>query len=458
LASRAVSQWCPILVDIDPERIAAAAVLPGVEAHCGDATSSLVLKRANVEGASYGVAITGDDEVNMEFCRLLREQYNVPNLTAVVHDPGVAERLRKLGVVTVNRPDSVAAILQSSFDRGRRTTSDVGLGIGEICQVTVQSHSPVIGKSLSTLRPQAWLLAAIYRDGKLVVPHGSTTIETGDKCLLVGDPRILQGIADYFQRGSSEFPLQFGTRYCLLESEDLRLPNLDECQWLVENTGVKGIAALYRGTAVNPDILERFGETVESRSLPASSPDELTRLADEVDCAVLVTPAVVRGWKDKWGIGNAPFFATLDRTPDPVLISRGTYPYKKILVAVSPAPGSMRATELAVDVSRQLGAALTAVAVQPPDFVVGSEYQGKLVSALEATKAKAHLYSRRIETHLLEGNPVTQVLKLSGEFDLLVVAHRRSRQYSMTRTDVSRHLITGAACSVVVLPYGKQDL
>jgi Trk K+ transport system NAD-binding subunit/nucleotide-binding universal stress UspA family protein len=458
LASRAVNQWKVILIELDPAQAAVAAEIPELEVHTGDATSVLVLKRANVKGASYAVAVTGDDEVNLEFCRLMREQYGVHNLVALVKESGVAEALRSLHVVTVSRPASVASILESSLDHGRRTTSDIGLGKGEIYEVTVQSHSPVISRSLSELRPQAWLLGAIYRNGRLVVPHGSTRIEAGDKCLLIGDPEILPGIADYFQRGASEFPLQFGTRYCLFEAEDGRVPNLEECRWLLDSTEVKGVAVLHRGTSVPQSIAASMGSEVVARSIEGARAVEIARILDEVDCALMLGPPLRTGWRDRWGLGNRAFFDALGLASDPVLISRGSHPYKRILVAVSPSPGTLRAAELAVDVSRKFEADLTAVAVQPPDFVVGPEYKDKLNTALEAVKLKAHLYSRRVQTRLLEGNPVSQVLQLCREFDLLVLAHRSGRRFSLTRTDVSRHLVTWAPCSVMVLPFGQEDL
>lgn len=458
LATRSVTQRRPILIDIEPKQVALGEAIEGVEVVTGDATSMLVLKRANLDGVSYAVAATGDDEVNLEFCRLMKENFAVSQLVALVRDPVVAERLRLMGVVTISRPASVASILESSLDRGRRTTSDIGLGEGEIYEVTVQSHSPVIGKSLSILRPQSWLLGAIYREGKLVVPHGKTKIESGDKCLLIGEPGVLQGIADYFQRGSSEFPLQFGTRYCMLESRDKALPNLDECEWLTENTEAKGLRLLRRSATRPVSVEEKFGDTVPGRALPEGPIENLIHLTDELDCAMLLTAPPKLTFTDKLGLGNRELFRLLDGTPEPILISRGSHPYKRILVAISPSPGSLRAAELAVDVARKFDADLTAIGVQPPDFVVGSEYKDKLNKTMEAIRAKAHLYSRRIDIHIVEGNPVTQVLEHCKDFDLLVIAHRRFRRFSFTQTDVSRHLVVGAPCSVMVLPFAKEDL
>ena len=458
LAGRAVIQWNPIIIEIDPEQCDQARQIEGVEVICGDVTSTLVLKRANVQGASYAVATTRDDEVNLEFCRLMREQFGVQQLVALAQAPAVSESLRELGATAIGRSTSVAVILESSLDGGRRTTSDVGLGEGEICQVTVQSHSPVIGKTLGHLRPQSWLLGAIYRDGRLVVPHGNTAIRSGDKCLLVGEPSVLQGIADYFQRGSSEFPLQFGTRYCLFETNEAGPPDFKECQWLVEHTEAKGVSVVHRDQTPPTDLADCFEDRAKTRWLPPESQFDLEAMTDEMDCGMLIVRAQKPRWRDRLGLGNRDLFWLLDRTSEPVLVSRGSHPYKRILVAVSPSMGSMRASELAVDVARKLKADLTAIAVEPPDFVVGDTYKEKLVGALEAVKSKAHLYSRRVETQLIEGNPVTQVLKLTRDFDLLIVAHRRARRFTLTRTDVSRHLIVGAACSVMVLPFTTADL
>ena len=290
------------------------------------------------------------------------------------------------------------------------------------------------------------------------MPHGHTQIEAGDKCLLIGDPDILQGIADYFQRGSSEFPLQFGTSYCLLDDGLGPLPNFDECRWLLENTEAKGFGILYQGKVPSPTLAENLeGKILGDRSLSRSLKN-LVAVTDELDCAMLILPDAGGTWKDKLWWGHKGIFAILDRTPEPVLLSRGSHPYKKILVAVSPSKGSLRAAELAVDVARMLGAELTVIGVQPPDFVVGGEYKDLLLQTIESIRAKAQLYSRRVETILVEGNPVTQVLKICEEFDLLVVAHRRFRSFSMTRADVSRHLVMKAPGSVMVLPYSEDDL
>lgn len=458
--SRLSTNWKPILIEKDADVIACAQLPDDIETVVGDATSTLVLRRAGFEDIQCAVATTSDDEVNLEFCRLMKDMFQVRQLVALVQEETSLEQFRALEITTISRLDSLASVVDGTLDSGRRTTSDIGLGIGEICEVTVQSHSPVIGRTLSNLRPQSWILGAIYRDGKLVVPHGKTEIRAGDKCLLIGDPAILEGISDYFQRGSSEFPLQFGSRLCLLEQPAGRFPDLKECDWILSHTEAQGLGVFCHGMGLPPFIQEFFQDRVDlvSSELTAQWPSNLLEQTDSLDCGVVLLAAPQVTWKDKVGLGNQDLFAALDRSSEPFLISRGSYPYKKILLAVSPSPGSLRAGELAVDVARKFEAELTVMGVLPPDFVVGTEYEERMQRALEATRSRANLYSRRVEVKVIRGNPVHQVLRNSEDFDLLIVAHRRGRRFSLIQQDVSRHLVARTSCSVLVLPFSKDDL
>ncbi|MEW6283531.1 MAG: TrkA family potassium uptake protein, partial [Candidatus Eremiobacterota bacterium] len=193
LIERLLPRWSVCAIDRDPgalERVGALTHEPTFSTVCGDATSTLVLRQAGLERAYAVLAVTGDDEVNLEVCRLA-EGAGVRRRLALANDVGRVEEFERAGHTAVSRPLSLAGALQSRLEEGKRTTADVGTGRGEIYEVTVLPHSPVIGKTLSELRPQSWLVGAIYRKETLVVPHGSTQIQEGDRVLLVGDPAIV---------------------------------------------------------------------------------------------------------------------------------------------------------------------------------------------------------------------------------------------------------------------------
>lgn len=458
IAKRCISRWRPTIVDIDEKNFE---LLDTEEIGkvVGDCTSTLVLKKTAIKDAGAVVAATGSDEVNYEFCRLAREIYKVRNVVALVHHVEESDHFRESDFVPVSRPSSVAAIVESQLDSGRRTTTDVGLGIGEIMEVTVQSHSPVIGKTLAILRPKAWLLAAIYREGELVVPHGTTEIRENDRCLLTGDPTILPDIAEYFQRGSSEFPLQFGTRYGVLDTGDKNV--LEEGKYLLENTNATGIRLLTQGkqTDQSMDVATADGgKDISSYVLDEKWPDNLQEVGDYLDLAAHLVSSKALTWFQKHGLSPKPLYAIMEQTSEPVLISRGTFPYKKILLAVSPGLGSVRVAELAVDVARKFESTLTIVAACPAEHVAGTDFQKEAEEAIERARGIASLYGLGTNTELLFGNEVTQICQKADEYSLLITGHRRNRKFTFLKPDVSLLLAARSPISTMVLPYLPRDL
>ncbi len=267
LSARLAALWDVVLIEIEPLKEPLA---EGVTFHQGDATSALVVRQAGMEGAEAAIAVTDRDDVNLEFCRLAREIYKVPRVLSSARRGDQLAAFEQMGALAISRPDSLVSTLQSRLERVKRTTADVGLGRGEILEVTVLPNSPVIGKSMLDLSPQAWLVAAIYRRGELVVPHGLTRVEEGDRVLLVGDPALLPAIADYFRAGESEFPLQFGKFIGLVH------PSAEaEANYLAENTLALGVSS---------DL-------------------------SQAGCLVMTSPAP--RWADNFGWGRRSFFQSL---------------------------------------------------------------------------------------------------------------------------------------------------
>ena len=457
VADRCLARWQPTIIDTSKEDLEMMTT-EGVEKVLGDCTSTLVLRKTPIEQAVAVVGATGSDEVNFEFCRLAKELYSIRNCISLVHDNEAAVRFEEADIIAVSRPTSVAHIVESQLDTGRRTTTDIGLGIGEIMEVTVQPHSPVIGKTLRLLRPQAWLLAAIYREGKLVVPHGTTEIQANDKCLLTGDPMVLPDIAEYFQRGSSEFPLQFGTRFAVLESKNEH--PFAEASYLLESTSATGLRVLSREkNASTLSVPTTDGsKDVSSYYVGPTWPKNMLEVGDELDIATHIIPPPEVSVLQKYGLRSNPILKILEKTSEPVLLSRGSFPYKRILLAVSPGLPSLRAAELAVALARMFESELTIVGANPAAMVAGEAFKPELEKALERGRGVASLYGLAAETEIVEGNPVRQICEKSGDFDLLVVAHRRDVKFSLMKPDVSKLIAIQARCSVMVLPYSPEDL
>ncbi|MEW6281785.1 MAG: universal stress protein, partial [Candidatus Eremiobacterota bacterium] len=260
-------------------------------------------------------------------------------------------------------------------------------------------------------------------------------------------------IADYFHSGSSRFPLQFGSRIVYLPFDcDSPDSGWSECRYLLEQTGVRGVTVLRPpGCSWGPAVAGLADANVAELQGPEWQVGLDARL-DEADSAVLVMPAPrVSRWVPL-GLGNATFVRLLESTAEPVLVARGTIPYRRILLSASEGPGSRRAAELALDLARNFKAHLTAVVTLPPVIVTGEDYNRRLRQALGQVSNLGPLYGVNVSARELPGNPVRAVLHECREHDLLVLSHRCRRRFSLTQPDVSRYLLLLAPCSVMVLP------
>lgn len=454
LVERLQARWKLVVIDSDPialERLGETrATLAQV---CGDATSSLVLRQAQIDRAYAVLALTGRDDVNLEVCRLASHVFGLKTRLAIVHQPSRTEEFEQEGVGVLSRAHAMALAVESRLVSGKRTASDVGIGRGEIYDVSVLATSPAVGRSLSSLRPVSWLVAAIYRNEQLVVPHGNTIIEQGDRVLLVGDPAVVPSIADYMHSGTSRFPLQFGSRVVFLQTRPGDPGSAwAECLYLLEQSGALGLRVLLAPEADWRPALAGL-EDAELVLLEPGWEASLTDILDRQDSGVLVVAPPALDWRDRVGFGNRRFLQVLDKTREPVLLARGTFPHNRILLGVSDARASQRAAELALDLTRSLGARLTAVVAVPPVIVAGEEGNRLLRESMDKIVSLGPIYGLAVEATELQGNPVYSVLRASLEHNLLVLSHRVKQGFSLTQPDISRHLLLRAPVSVMVLPH-----
>ena len=100
--------------------------------------------------------------------------------------------------------------LFEKFPNVPKTAKYIGLGQGEIMQVSVPFGSPYAYRSVGVIKQKKWKIVAIYRNNGLILPKYSTTILPNDALLLVGEPDTLWDIYHRIQEESGQFPTPFG--------------------------------------------------------------------------------------------------------------------------------------------------------------------------------------------------------------------------------------------------------
>ncbi|GAB4259621.1 MAG: Trk system potassium transporter TrkA [Deferrisomatales bacterium] len=184
-----------VLVENDRERLRSVEERLNVLAVEGNGAHAATLEEAGVRRCDVFIAVTDVDEVNLVAC-LLAGEYGVPSKIARVKSigytgQGAVLNAEKLGIELfinpleavaqdlVNITSHVAALEVAEFAEGRILFVGYPIGPG----------NPVAGLSLADLGDlQAmypFVVAAITRGGRTIIPRGDDVIQEGDHVFLV---------------------------------------------------------------------------------------------------------------------------------------------------------------------------------------------------------------------------------------------------------------------------------
>ena len=191
LSSVLLAEGHPVtLIEASQEMVAALGrSLPTAKILFGSGTDPAALEAAHIRQAGVVAAVTGSDEVNLVVTSLARCEFGVPRTIARVNDPRNAWLFTaEMGVdVAVSQADLIAYLIAEEISVGDVTTL-LKLHKGEYSLVEEKVHptAAASGKALRELEiPAECVLAAVLRQGRLIVPKGDTVLEPGDEVLAV---------------------------------------------------------------------------------------------------------------------------------------------------------------------------------------------------------------------------------------------------------------------------------
>ena len=176
----------------------------------GDGTTPSVLERANIAHTDMVIAVSDSDSVNLVICALA-ERYGVKRKVARVRNAEYRDfvsrgskkttRLRAVDkdgsgplgqmVDTIINPDLiiVSALQQFIDSPGATEVADFGDGAIHMRRFPITSASPLAGLSMKELTRytsvEPFLVVAIQRGDKTIIPRGDDRIEVGDDIVMV---------------------------------------------------------------------------------------------------------------------------------------------------------------------------------------------------------------------------------------------------------------------------------
>lgn len=128
-------------------------------------------------------------------------------------------------ITIVHSDKLIAAHLYDQLPNVPLVAQNVGLGQGEIMEVHVPFGSSYAYRHVGSILQQKWKIAALYREGKQILPDNTTMIRPNDTLLILGQPIVLNGVYKTINKRIGLFPEPFGKNIYLVL--DLRYDKKD---------------------------------------------------------------------------------------------------------------------------------------------------------------------------------------------------------------------------------------
>ena len=172
-----------------------------------DATVKETLADAGIERTDALISTTDQDATNV-MVSLLAQEFEVPRIVSVVHNPEHMPLFRRIGVNIMQNPQRLIAeylyrgVVRPSIVDFMRIGEDA-----EVFEIDVGPGAPIADKSIAAADDQGLLsdemiIVAIERESEPnpLTPRGETVIETGDLVTVYSARGAVSGVTDVFGR------------------------------------------------------------------------------------------------------------------------------------------------------------------------------------------------------------------------------------------------------------------
>ncbi|MDH3627435.1 MAG: NAD-binding protein [Acidobacteriota bacterium] len=465
LLRRLGERWVVTVVDESSSRLVACGKIREVRTIEGDGSSRVVLKRAGLEQADAVVAASTDDDLNLEVCRLAADA-SIRRVAAIVNEVEHEDRFRDLGVHFVTPEALAARRLELGLETRRLSSTAFADGRAEAIEFRIAADSPVRGRQLKDLRAASWIVGAILRHDQLIIPHGETVMEAGDSVTVVGAGSDFAEIVRTFSAGRSRFPLDFGKRIAVaVDREDDLNGAFAEAVQFVRSTRASSLLMVHQDAmAVREeqraaeirrivDRAPRVAEGVELRTrvVHGVASSSLASIPGGESVGVLVIPDATQSITGRM-LQVRHALQLIRRTGKPVLISRGTQPYRKLLVPARRTEAGRAAMRVAIDIARFSKAELHGLVAVDPVFIAGPAAPREARAAVGWMEEEAGVHGIGAQHTIRRGNPVKLLAAAADESDLVVLGIRSRRRLFVLPVGIGGWVAGRTRTSALLVP------
>lgn len=174
---------------------------PGAIVINGDALEPEILEEAGARQSDTAITVTNDDQTNI-LASLMAKRVGAERTIALINRASFSTLVSPLDIdVVVNPRDITISTILRHVRRGRiREVHSIGDGYGEVLELDALATSNVVNKTIAELGlPEGSIVAAILRDGEILMPKPSATIVEGDRVVVFAEERIVRRIERLFE-------------------------------------------------------------------------------------------------------------------------------------------------------------------------------------------------------------------------------------------------------------------
>jgi trk system potassium uptake protein TrkA len=182
--------------------------LPTEVIYVGDPMQAEILEEAGIREANVVVTAVGDDGFNLALAYMAKSMFDVPRVISRVNNPKYAWLFQsEMGVdVALNQTDILSRLIEEEMSLGDMMPL-LKLRRGEylLVEEKIPPKAPAIGVMIKDLDlPDHCVIAAIIRQGKVVVPRGITSFQAKDEVLAVVDRPAADRLHELFTPSNQE--------------------------------------------------------------------------------------------------------------------------------------------------------------------------------------------------------------------------------------------------------------
>ena len=452
LINRVSSGWSISVIDLDQEKLRNFTTNRQIDKIQGDATSSLVLKKAGLDEATAIITLTLSDEVNLEILKIAK-QNDILRLSSIINDSSNVDKFKELDVELVE-PDILLARRFEHILEPRRVVSQAFAGgRAEALEIEISSDSPVRGKKLREIGSDYYIVGALLRKGKVIIPHGDTEIETGDLVTIVLQSGAFSSVINLFSGSESRFPLEFGKDIVVVLDNEKNLKNLSESEFFIRNTKATSLKLITK-----EDLFENNLESTEE-TLKAVLKDQefdityknkisnkdLENFVNENSIGTIFYPVEDSISKSK----IKSLISVANKSKVPILFSRSTYPYKTIGLLINDNFNESSSNSIAFDLSSTMSAKLAGVIINQPKFLQ-SEGEQKVSNTVQKLQDLALSHEVQLDFENFEGNEAKIFTDQTSGYDLSIIGSNSSQSWQDRK--VIEFVSTNSNSSVLYTP------